>query len=252
MAVGNSAMSLERVKERRRSVCVCVMMMYWREGEIGVRRQVPDAAWLGIARLLCHLRCTRPSGMPVLDSADLSVTAWLRNTTLSKINLFPSLCRVSLVSGTALLLAVAVSSRHSQPSTPSRDSPDRDTNRHLHGHDSTRMHITSRARCSYSSSFTTTQQHTPHRVHGRGNLASLPEALPTRYRMSYSPETPTSQSRPQRRFIRYCPCLTRVSPWNMQLRLVPHQSIETSFSLSAMQWGLGTRCSSRLGAGLDY
>jgi hypothetical protein len=86
MAVGNSAMSLERVKERRRSVCV---MMYWREGEIGVRRQVPDAAWLGIARLLCHLRCTRPSGMPVLDSADLSVTAWLRNTTLSKINLFP-------------------------------------------------------------------------------------------------------------------------------------------------------------------
>ena len=46
-------MSLERVKERRRSVCV---MMYWREGEIGVRRQVPDAAWLGIARLLCHLR----------------------------------------------------------------------------------------------------------------------------------------------------------------------------------------------------
>ena len=173
MAVGNSAMSPERVKERRRSVCV---MMYWREGEIGVRRQVPDAAWLGIARLLCHLRCTRPSGMPVLDSADLSVTAWLRNTTLSKINLFPSLRRVSLVSGTALLLAVAVSSRHPQPSTPSRDSPDRDTNRHLHGHDSTRMHITSRARCSYSSSFTTTQQHTPHRACGISNSTCSSQA----------------------------------------------------------------------------
>ena len=78
MAVGNSAMSLERVKERRRSVCV---MMYWREGEIGVRRQVPDAAWLGIARRFATSACTRHSEPPVLDSADLPVTLQIRRET---------------------------------------------------------------------------------------------------------------------------------------------------------------------------
>jgi hypothetical protein len=119
------------------------MVMGWCDCEIGVRRQVPDAAWLGIARLLCHLRLhTTPWDPGPAFCRSTRHTFAAKHHTLQHQH-FPT--RLPRLLGMALR-GITVSKRQFQQRLPSRDSPDQDirtsgpqpTQVDLHGHDSTR------------------------------------------------------------------------------------------------------------------